>query len=490
MKVLLASLSIEVESRGQNDPNAPYSIGLAYLNASLEKSGHEVRLLFLNNFDQLYSEESFFNIVDEWRPQLVGMQVFSMNRTSTFAAVEKLRRDYPEISVVIGGVHTSVMYEQILHKYPHVITVLGEGEITFTELCAALGSGTAYDSVAGIAYCRDGAVVVTTPRPLLKELDQLPFPKHEVFFDDCPERTVGHIISSRGCPFDCSFCCLKVISQRKYRARDVKCVIEEIVQLKNRYPRLTQIQFHDDTFLLNNQRVIEFCQLIIPYELGLTFVCSARVKPVSAEMFAWMKKAGFVKIMFGLETGSAKLLDSIHKKITGEDVLNLFRIIKPFNFTITTFLMVGFPGEDDDTVQETIDLVRATQKVCYNWIDGIGKLWVYPGTEVYRIMKESGRITDDYWLTDKFVPNFTVEHDLETLIRYEEKLMDNLAISRIFTLKGFKNHFLSMPLTIFKFVIATGNWALVAAIIKLPIQNNFPLIFKGLLKLKSAIKIS
>lgn len=488
MRVLLASLSIEAESRLQDDPNAPYSIGLAYLQASLELAGHEVRLLFLNNFDQVSSEVSFLNVVEEWRPQLVGMQVFSMNRTSTFAAIEKLRHDYPEIRVVIGGVHTSVMYEQMLHKYPHIITALGEGEITFTELCAALESGDSYDSIAGIAYYQDGAVVVTKPRALLKDLDLLPFPKHEVFFDGCPERTVGHIISSRGCPFDCSFCCLKVISQRKYRARNVKSVVEEIVQLKARYPRLLQIQFHDDTFLLNNQRVIEFCQMIIPYQLDITFVCSARVKPVSAEMFAWMKKAGFVKIMFGLETGSAKLLNSIHKKITRDDVLNLFRIIKPFNFTITTFLMVGFPGEDDDTVKETIDLVRETQKICYNWIAGIGKLWVYPGTEIYRIMKESGKIADDYWLTDNSVPNFTVEHDLETLILYENRLMDNLSISRIFTFNGFKNHFLVMPLTIIRFLFAPHNRTLMTIIIKQPIQSNFPLLFKLLLKIKSVLK--
>src|SRR4030043_1681461 len=105
-------------------------------------------------------------------------------------------------------------------------------------------------------------------------------------------------------------------------------------------------------------------------------------------MFWWMEKAGFKKIMFGLETGSEDLLKSIHKNISQKDVIELFNTLKHFKFVVTTFLMCGFPGENDETISQTIDLVQRTQKIHYNWIAGVGKLWVYPGTEVYETMKK------------------------------------------------------------------------------------------------------
>lgn len=482
MKILLATLSIEPASRSENHPDAAYSIGLSYIHSVLGQKGHDVELLFLNNFGHERSEDVFFKRVDDWRPQLVGFQIFSMNRVSTFSAIRKLQTRHTDIKIVIGGVHTSVMYAQILKEFPHVIAVIGEGEQTFAELAECFESGRSYDDLAGIAYCRDGTVIVTRPRKLLKDLDALPFPRHEKFFDNEPGRTVAHVISSRGCPFDCSFCCLKAVSMRKYRARDMEKVVEEIKHLKTRYPRLRRVQFHDDSFMLDNRRVIEFCKMIIAEHLGLKFICSARVKPISGEMFHWMEKAGFVKIMFGLETGSPKLLESIHKKVTRTDVINLFNTLKPFNFITTTFLMCGFPGEDDVTIQETIDLVKTTQKISYNWIAGIGKLWVYPGTEVYDIMKKRGKISDDFWLSGRPVPYFTAEQDLGTLIKFEEKLMNHLSIFRIFNPKGFIHHFMNMPLTIIRFLLRIEPREALS-VIKVPLQHNFPRLCAFLLRM-------
>jgi len=396
---------------------------------------------------------------------------------STFDAIEKLKVSYPKIKVVIGGVHTSVMYKQILNKYNHIIAVIGEGEITFKELVNSIENGHSHENIAGIAYYKDGNVVVTKQRNLLEDLDILPFAKHEIFFDNEPNRTIGHIISSRGCPFNCSFCCLKVISNRVSRTRDMRKVVEEIKILKGKYPRLQHIQFHDDTLLLNNERVIEFCKLIISEKLGITFSCSARVKPISSEMFSWMARAGFTKIMFGLETGSSKLLESIHKKIKKEDVINLFNILKPFDFIVTTFLMCGFPGETEETIQETIALVKKTQKIHYNWIAGVGKLWVYPGSEVYQFMKDMGKISDDFWMENTPVPYFTAEHDLKTLVKFEEKMMNHLAISRILTFKGFMNHFLSMPITIISFLIKPKNRGALRSVIKTTIQIYSPRLY-------------
>ena len=469
MKILLASMSIESESRFKNSSNCAYPLGLAYIYSVLEKDGHEDKLLFLNNFDQEKSEKIFCDTLEEWQPQVVGFQIFGMNRVSTFNAIEKMKNTHPDIRIMIGGIHTSVMYEQIIRKYPHLVAVIGEGEYAMAELLKAFESNSPLNSIKGICFYKDGNVIQTEPRELIYDLDSLPFPKHEVFFDNEPGRTMGHIISSRGCPFNCSFCCLKIISKRKHRKRDITKVVEEIEYLKKKYPRLKHIQFHDDTFCLDNERVIQFCKMIIEKKISLIFSCSTRVKPISKEMFQWMEKAGFKNIMFGLETGAENLLQSIHKNITHKDVIELFNVLKHFKFVITTFLMCGFPGENDETIAQTIDLVQRTQKIHYNYIAGVGKLLVYPGTEVYERMKEAGRINDDFWLTDKPVPYYTVEYPFEKLVEFEQRIMNAVSIEKILTPKGFKNHFMKMPITILGFL--AGHPRRLAGIIRYMIRG-------------------
>ena len=438
MKILLASLSIEPDSRAAPSPNSAYSLGLAYLQSFLEKDGHEVRLLFLNNVSHQIAEDRTIKCIEEWQPQVVGFQIFSMNRVSTYKVLDKMKTSYPDVRVVLGGIHASVMYSQILERYSQAIIVIGEGEVTLSELVKAFETHVPYDDVAGLAFFRDGKVVRTPDRSLIKDLDVLPFPKHEMFFEEEPNRITANIIASRGCPFSCSFCCLGTISHHKWRKRNVAKVVEELKMLKEKYPRLQYVQFHDDTFLLDNEQVILFCKLTIEANLSLKFICSACVKPISTEMFSWMKRAGFIKIMFGLETGSPALLKSIHKNIAPTDVLYLFKLLSEFDFDITTFLMCGFPGETDTTISETIALVRATQKIYYNYIAGIGKLWVYPGTEVYQIMKTKSCIDDDFWMTEASVPYFTAEHSFAELVEFEERMMNELSVDRVLSLDGFR----------------------------------------------------
>lgn len=474
MKILLATLSIEQESRGEHSPNVAYSIGLAYLHAELELAGHEVRLLFLNNVDEQESDRRFFSELSSYAPDLVGFQIFSMNRVATFHAVRRLRKEYQDLHIVLGGVHVSVLYEQIVSAFPEVIAIRGEADESFPEVVHALEHREDLAKISGIAFWRDDKVLVTPPRGPVENLDKLPLPRHEVFFDDEPHRDTAHVITSRGCPFDCSFCCLKAISLRRCRVRSIDSVVAEIAWLKQRYPRLKRIQFHDDTLLLDNNRVIALCKALIAADLGLNFICSGRVKPVSAEMFSWMARAGFTKLMFGLETGSPLLLESIRKKIAPEDVINLFTLLKPFDFTVTTFLMCGFPGETDDTVSETIKLVKQTQNITYNSITGIGKLWVYPGTDICRIMKDKGKLADEFWLSDEPVPYFTAEHSLEELCRFEERMMINLSICRILTWQGFRHHFLSVPGTITRFLCRRKNIDFLTFILKDFLSRHVP----------------
>jgi hypothetical protein len=136
--------------------------------------------------------------------------------------------------------------------------------------------------------------------------------------------------------------------------------------------------------------------------------------------------------------------------------------------------MCGFPGETEETVAETIALVKQTQRITYNSITGVGKLWVYPGTDICQIMKEKGKLTDDFWLTDNPVPYFTAEHSLAELCRFEEQMVVNLSIFRILTWQGFRHHFLAVPGTITRFLCQRKNRDFLTFILKDFLARHVP----------------
>jgi radical SAM superfamily enzyme YgiQ (UPF0313 family) len=336
------------------------------------------------------------------------------------------------------------MYEQILDKYPFLTIVLGEGEITFSEL---LDNKKALEHIDGIAFNCDGRIIKTKERALLENLDELPFPKHEVFFNEI--RRSGCILTSRGCPFTCTFCCLCSISQRKVRYRSVANVVDEIIYMTNTFIEMTSVWIHDDSFLLNNNRVIEFCDEIVKRGIKKEFICSGRMKPLSQKMIVAMEKANFKHVLFGLESGSEEILRTSRKAIKKEDAINAFKLFAKSPIKATAFLIVGLPGETIETVKETIELYQTLQKIKYSIVGDIGILFVYPGTEVYEIAKRKGIIDDGYWMTDKNIPYFTAEHSIETLYEFKEIILNHIALDRLFTPAGFAAQKKMIPL-IFK----------------------------------------
>ena len=415
-KILLVSPPLQVNAQAHSKDNS-YGLGLAYLHAVLEREGYDIRTLSHNNDDLAAASAAVEAELSGFRPDFLLVQIFTMNRVECYKTIKKARELLPGARIIAGGVHASIYPAQLLDNYPLDCVVIGEGEATIVELLRVLSSGEDLGTVKGIAYRKAGAAVLTPQRPLIEDLDSLPFPRHELFITPEPLREMGCILTSRGCPYRCSFCCLHTISRRRFRTRSVKNVVDEIAHIAENFPQIKVLQIADDTFTLNQPRAIEICREIIRRGIKMRFLCSARIKPASVELFEIMEKAGFEGIGFGLETGSEKLLKSIHKNITRDEVIKTFEMLKGRSIRIATYLMVGFPGENDETVAETIDLVKKLQKIKYFEFAGVARLWVYPNTEVYEVLRASGRIDDSYWLTDKDVPFFTLEHSEEELER-------------------------------------------------------------------------
>lgn len=438
MKILLITSSLETESGLPQVPaHSHYPLGLAYMHSYLEGQGHDVTTLFLNPV----SPEEGMKTIDSMKiPDVIGLQILTFNRVSSYRIIEEYHKKYPQVPIIIGGIHTTVMYRQILTKYPFLMAVLGEGELTFSEFLAKDLNPHGIDGMAFV----DGGKIVTNPmRDQIRDLDILPFPKHDLFW--IPGRDMAGMLTSRGCYFRCSFCVLDAVSLRKVRFRSVKNVVDELEYLVDTFPSLRWVGMVDDNFLANNERAIAICDEIVKRGIKTKFVAAARLKPLTPKVVSALESAGFFGVAFGLESGSRTVLDKSKKMVTPEDAIRCFELFKDSKVRIDVFLMVGLEGETVATIKETGELVQKLQKLQYWYVPYAPITMVYPGTQLYQIMVDTGKITDDYWLSDAQVPFFTAEHSEEKLEKLRNLLLDYISLNRMFTFKGLKKQYRMIP---------------------------------------------
>lgn len=454
-KILFISTSFEDESlinaseynpKGvKTDILSHYPLGFAYLQSYLGVHGYRSDNLFLNNCSEEDGLDIILKKIEVFEPAIIGLQIFTNNRGSSFRLLEYLHQHCPHIKLFIGGIHASIMYDQIIRKYPFVIAVLGEGEISTLNLIEELGKKNIdLASIRGIAYYNGKEIVRNPDQDLIDDLDQLPFPRHKDFFQD-NDRNTGCLLTSRGCPFSCSFCCLDAISRRRARLRSAENVVDEIEEMILTVPQIKRIWIQDDNFLIDNDRAIKICDEIIRRGIKMHFVCSARVKPITQELVNKLEEAGFRKVLFGLESGDEGILRSCRKNITQKDAEQALRYFLPTKIIAGFFIIVGLPGENEETVRETIRFIKRLQRIRYFYTNEISILAVYPGTEVYQIAKRGGMIDDDYWLTDKPTPLYTLEHSQTELFSYKKMILDNISLDSFFIPSGFFAQFTMLP---------------------------------------------
>jgi len=381
-------------------------LGLMYIQSYMKSQGYaDVKLCDFRSTSDKKAER----IIREYRPDIVGISCLTSYRMNSLRLAEIVKKVNPKTTVVLGGIHATLMYEQILENFPAVdFAVLGEGEIAFYELTRAIEEGHDISKVAKIAY--RGArneIVVNSPGELIKNLDEIPFPCYDdIAVNDYPGDLTfsGNIVSSRGCTFSCQFCSTSRFWGRRWRARSPANVVDEIKWLME-----TQgakgFFFWDDIFTIDKKRVIEICKEMIDRRLGIRWGMETRADCVSKEMFEWMKKAGCEKVMIGVESGSETILRNIDKGTSVSKVKRTLSWLKELDMKVHLLLMVGNPGETWKTIEESKQLVHETKPDDMT----ISILYIHPGTPIYEIAKSKGKIDDNYWLTDKLQPVFDVE---------------------------------------------------------------------------------
>lgn len=424
MKILFFSTPSELSEFNIKDENPIYPLGLAYLGSVLEKKGYSVKVY--DFFNQIWedSRKKIEEIIKEETPEVIGISSITMNRISAFKLVKLIKKVNSKIKILMGGVHPTIMYKQILENFPVDFISCGESEKTIVELVDFIKKGKKlgeFKKIDGIAFRIKNKVIRTKDRPFIKNLDKIPFPKHEYFKDKITRTNKAYMMTSRGCPFGCLFCSTSDYWGRRWRSRSVKNIIKELKFLIKKFPNLKEIFFVDDEFTLDQQRVINLCKEIINEKINIKWDCSTRVSSVSKELAYWMKKANCTHVSLGVESGAPELIERINKKITNEQVEESLKIFYNVGISTSIYLITGIPGENSKTVKKTINLIKKIAPT-HPEFKKPALLQIYPHTQVYEIAKKKGFISDDYWLSEKLVPHYTVEHSKNKLLYWSLKI--------------------------------------------------------------------
>ncbi|MBW2967017.1 B12-binding domain-containing radical SAM protein [Candidatus Woesearchaeota archaeon] len=408
-KVLLITPAWKIENKSnlwRKIASCYPALGLAYIAAVLEEEGHEV--LFIDMHAQNWSvKETVLHIKNS--PEYEGLDFVGITATTPLITcalklAKYIKKIDSKTKVILGGVHPTVLPEEVLSDDNVDFVVREEGEMTFKELVA----GKDPSDVLGISFRKGNKIVHNPPRPQIEDLDTLPIPAYHLMPIDKYRPAVGSykrlpamsIFATRGCPGRCTFC--HRAFKGKIRTRSARKIVEEIKVLQMDYG-IKEISFYDDTFTAMKDNVREFCRIVLDEGIDITWSCFTRVNYIDEDLFALMKKAGCHHVMFGVESGNQHILDRMNKMITLDQIRKGVRILKGLGLETRAAYILGAIGETPETMQQTLDfaLELDTDYAQFNIMTA------YPGTDVWNEAEKNG------WLRvknyDYSVSDFTME---------------------------------------------------------------------------------
>ncbi len=389
--------------------NPPYpgktgdpSMSLGYLGRMIEKSGYSC---YVWDGAVLYSYRDKFDevmqMVKTLQPDLIGFTLTTPFVRFAYTLAHEIRDKF-NIPMIAGGVHPSLCADEVLEKAPFEIAVLGEADYTIQNLNRYyFNKDIELKNIPGIAYkTRGGNVVYTDPRPLIQNLDDIPFPlESQSILKNNKGGVFAQILTSRGCPAKCTFCG-SLVHGKQFRFRSAGNVFEEISHLYKKYG-VTHFHFQDDALTINQQRLDKLCDIIIgAVQLKLTWFCQSRADALNPRLLKKMKDAGCVMIDIGLESASPRIMEKINKRISLEKVLETIENCHNINLPLNINIMTGFPFETEEDISYNIKFMKNISKNIARLNVGL-TLKPYPGTEIYDTYRKEYDFTQ-WWLSDKY----------------------------------------------------------------------------------------
>jgi len=397
-------------------------LNLMYLAAALEEASISVKIID----DDLYhlGFEKVADLASKIDPMVVGITATTATVKNALNHVKSVKNVLPNVLTVIGGSHPTFVPDETLKSEEALdVVVIGEGEETIVDIAQKYGQNENKElsEVRGIAYRDNGKIRMTPQRPLIKNLDNLPFPaRHLVPFKSYKTSSqAGGMITSRGCVFSCNYCSSSLIMGKKFRTRSPENVVDEMEDLVNKYD-VRDIAFFDDIFMLNKRRATAIADEIKNRGLDLSFITSSRVDTVNRELLEHLKSAGMSTLYCGVESGSQRVLDLMGKGITLKQTEDAIKVTKDLDIDVLGSFILGYPGETAEEMDQTINF---SIKLDPDYSQ-FSILTPFPGTPIYYELKKKGLLDTEDW------NKYTV---LDSVLNYEKLGLSKKLVERKLT---------------------------------------------------------
>jgi radical SAM superfamily enzyme YgiQ (UPF0313 family) len=360
-------------------------IGLMYLAAFLEKNGHSADIIDLEA-EPLDFKKLLDRIVQA-KADMIGITSTSplFHIAQTYA---KVLRESLRLPIVVGGPHVTALKDKTLTE-EFDFAIMNEGEYALAELMDEIGRERNYSKIDGLIYRQGDQAKVNPQRVFIENLDSLPFPaRHKLdpykYRFEVPGKgfiPVADVELTRGCPFHCVFCSDPLNTGRKLRSRSAKNIVDEIMEVKEKCG-IGHFFMLDSTLTLNQKLIEDFCYELIKRKADITFEGQTRVNLINEPLLDLMKKAGLLRLSFGLESADKKVLTLMCKEIDLESARKTFYLCKKLNISIFCGTMMGNPGDTRETILATAWFVRSIPEIRYA---PMAIAIPYPGTELFNM---------------------------------------------------------------------------------------------------------
>ena len=435
-------------SKTQETAGVVPPLGLSYLAAMLDPTRHQVKIIdaVAEKFQQVFTWRghylrgmTFDEILDAVPPQtrilgISNLYTFAFLIASEIAARAKAK--YPNITVVFGGAHPTIMTRETLARPEVDFVVLSEGEYTFRDLVEAIEKGGGWEPLDGLGYKRDGEIIINPKTRFVQNLDEIPFPRRDLLpmqsyfaarepHGSANRRLWTTMIATRGCPYGCTFCNTPQIWQRRWRSRSPKNVVDEIEQLKKDYG-VEEIHFEDESLTTNLKWVLDFCRELKSRNLNIIWQTSngVRAESITEETLDLMKASGCTQITIAAESGSPRILREVMKKrLDLQAVLRAARLAGKKKMRLACYFMLGLPEERKRDVLKSIWLAA---RLAFFGVDEVvfSIFSPLPGSQLIKRLQQEGKVQ----IGEQFFDDLTPHGDLLVSRSYSQFISDRQVV--------------------------------------------------------------